>query len=249
MQTEPETLDTLFDSAPPADRHFDPDAIAHLPAPAQRYLAHAIAPEAPLAAAVRLRMHGTIRLRKRWHPFTAEQVIVRGRGMVWRAKVKFAGTTIRGFDCFLDGEGAMRWKLAGVLPLIYAAGPDVTRSSAGRFAAESVWLPSLFCSEHVSWQADDGSVAHARFAVDTHDEDVALTLSGGALQSVALSRWGNPDGGSFRDVEFGAAVDQEATFDGYTIPARIRVGWYFGSDRFDTEGQFLQATVDSAVYR
>lgn len=249
MPNTSRNLDSLFDSAPQADRRFDPSDIAHLPAPAQRYLAHAIAPEAPLAAAVRLRMHGTIRLRKRWHAFTAEQVIVRDRGMVWRARVKFAGTTIRGFDCFLDGEGAMRWKLAGVLPLIRAAGPDITRSTAGRFAAESVWLPSLLCSRQVSWKAEDPGVAHARFAIDSHAEDVALTLSGGCLQSVALSRWGNPEGGDFHDVEFGAAVDQEATFGGYTIPARIRAGWYFGSERFETEGKFLQATIDSAVYR
>jgi len=249
MPNEPENLENLFDSAPHADRRFDPTQIAHLPEPAQRYLAHAIAPEAPLAAAVRLRMPGTIRLKKRWHPFTAEQVIVRDRGMVWRARVKFAGTTIRGFDCFLDGEGRMRWKLAGVLPVMHAEGPDITRSSAGRFAAESVWLPSVFVSERVSWQAEEPGVAHARFAIDEHDEDVALTLSGGCLQSVALSRWGNPDGGDFRDVEFGAAVDQEATFDGYTIPARIRAGWYFGTDRFESEGKFLHATIDSAVFR
>jgi hypothetical protein len=249
MPNEPENLDNLFESAPQTDRRFDPTQIAHLPEPAQRYLAHAIAPEALLAAAVRLRMHGTIRLKKRWHPFTAEQVIVRDRGMVWRARVKFAGTTIRGFDCFLDGEGRMRWKLAGVLPVVNAEGPDISRSSAGRFAAESIWLPSVFVSERVSWEADEPGVAHARFAVDEHDEDVALTLSGGCLQSVALSRWGNPDGGDFRDVDFGAAVDQEATFGGYTIPARIRAGWYFGSDRFENEGKFLQATIDSAVFR
>jgi len=33
------------------------------------------------------------------------------------------------------------------------------------------------------------------------------------------------------------------------MPARIRAGWYFGSERFETEGKFLQATIDSAVYR
>lgn len=250
MQTEPpENLDSLFDSAPQAERRFDPADIVDLPPPAQRYLAHAIAPQAPLAAAVRLRMHGTIRLKKAWHPFTAEQVIIRDRGMVWRAKVRFGATVIRGFDCFLDGEGAMQWKLAGILPLMRAAGPDITRSSADRFAAESVWLPSVFCSDRVSWNARDPTVARAHFVVDEHDEDVALTLSGGSLQSVALARWGNPDGGDFRDVEFGAAVDQEATFNGYTIPARIRAGWYFGSDRFEDEGKFFQATIDSAVFR
>lgn len=248
MTLEIPDLDTLFDATPTSLKTFDPAAIAHLPESAQRYLVHAIAPDTPLASAVRLRMHGSIKL-KGWHSFTADEVIVRDRGLVWRAKVRIAGATMRGFDCFLDGEGAMQWKFCGVLPLIRAAGPDVTRSSAGRFAAEAVWLPSLLCSEDVAWEAGDAGIAHARLEVDAHDEDLALTLSGGALQSVALSRWGNPDGGDFRDVEFGAAVDQEATFGGYTIPVRLRVGWYFGSDRFEDEGKFFQATVDHAVFR
>jgi len=248
MDSDTSDLDALFDAAPKADRTFDPAAIGHLPPPAQRYLVHAIAPQTPLASAVRLRMHGVIKL-SRWRQFTAEQVIVRDRGMIWRAKVKMAGATIRGFDRFVDGAGAMQWKLGGILPVARASGPDVTRSSAGRFAAELVWLPSLLCSDRVSWDADDPGTAHAHFLVDAHDEDLMLTLNGGSLQSVALPRWGNPDGRDFREVDFGAAVDQEGTFDGYTIPVRMRAGWYFGTGRFEGEGKFFQATIDDAVYR
>ena len=248
QQNDFTNLETFFDDAPHSDHCFDPADIAHLPLPAQRYLTHAIAPKAPLAAAVRLRMHGSIRI-KRWHPFIAEQVIVRDRGMVWRAKVKLAGTTIRGFDAYVDGVGTMQWKWCGVFPLVQASGPDVSRSAAGRLAGESIWLPSLLCGERVEWNAQGDDVAQAHFKVGGYEEDVALTLSSGSLQSLALRRWGNPDGGEFREVAFGAAVDQEATFDGYTIPARIRAGWYFGTDRFESEGKFFQATIDSAVYR
>ena len=241
-------LDEFFYTAPKASRTFDPADIAHLPQPAQRYLAHAIAPDTPLATAVRLRMHGAIKL-KRWRRFTAEQVIVRDRGMIWRAKVKMAGATIRGFDRFVDGAGEMQWRLCGLLPVLAASGPDVTRSAAGRFAAESVWLPSLLCKEDVAWSAAGTGIAHARFSVDEHDEEVTLSLSGGSLQSVALPRWGNPDGQDFHEVEFGAAIDQEGTFEGYTIPVRLRVGWYFGTARFEREGKFFQATIDDAVFR
>jgi len=248
MHDESPDLDSLFAAAPDADRRFDPADLAHLPAPAQRYLAHAITPDTPLASAVRLRMHGAIRL-KGWHSFTAEQVIVRDRGMIWRAKVKFVGATIRGYDRFVDGAGAMQWHLCGIFPLVHATGPDITRSSAGRLAAESVWLPSLLCSESVSWDAGGDEVARARLPIDAHHERLTLTLSGGSLQSVALPRWGNPEGGNFHEVDFGAVVDQEGTFGGYTIPVRLRVGWFFGTERFEEEGKFFQATIDAAVYR
>jgi hypothetical protein len=63
-----------------------------------------------------------------------------------------------------------------------------------------------------------------------------------------MPRWGNP-GGAFLYEQFGALVDEEAIFRGYTIPARMRVGWYFGTHRFEPEGEFFQVTIDNAIYR
>lgn len=246
--TDRSDLDSLFETAPAATRRFDPADFAHLPQPVQRYLARAIAPGTPLACAVRLRMHGSIKL-KRWHPFTALQVIVRGRGMIWRARVKLGRFVIRGFDRYVDGEGAGQWKLFGMLPIVHEEGPDATRSAADRFAAESIWLPSTFCSEQVAWQANGAEVLHARFAVDGRDEELALTTSLGSLLAVAMKRWGNPEGAGFGPNDFGALVEQEAVFDGYTIPARVRVGWHFGTARFETQGEFFHATIDEARFR
>ena len=66
------------------------------------YLEHAIAAGTPLASAVRLRMHGQIKL-KSWCPFSAEQVIRWERGTIWRAVVWKSGLPIRGGDVFVDG--------------------------------------------------------------------------------------------------------------------------------------------------
>jgi hypothetical protein len=44
--------------------------------------------------------------------------------------------------------------------------------------------------------------------------------------------------------------DQEATFGGYTIPARLRVGWHFDDpSRFDADGKFFEVSIDDASYR
>jgi hypothetical protein len=50
-------------------------------------------------------------------------------------------------------------------------------------------------------------------------------------------------------VSFGGLVEEEASFAGYTIPSRLRVGWYFGTDRFEPDGEFFRVTVDEARYR
>lgn len=249
MKRGPPDLEALWQSVPAPTRAFDPQDLAGRPDDVRAYLAHSIESGAPLASAVRLRMHGSIKLKK-WRKFKAEQVIVRRRGMIWRARVRVRGLPIRGCDRYLDGAGAMRWKLLGFIPFIRASGPDITRSAAGRVAAESIWLPSMLCDDDVWWRAGEAGSLHARFAIDGHAAELALALDQGRVQSVALARWGNPDGGPFREVSFGGFVDQEATFGAYTIPARMRVGWYFDDPvRFDREGKFFELSVDEAVYR
>lgn len=247
--TEVTSLEGLWESTPLGQRTFDPDQLAGLPDTARRYLEHATAPGTPLASAVRLRMHGDIKLQG-WLPFSAEQVIHRGRGMMWRATVRMKGLPIRGFDRLVDGEGELRWKLLGLVPVMSAAGPDVTRSTAGRLGAEFVWLPSALCGDDVSWAAPDSSQARASFAVQGEKVEPAFTVdSAGRLESLELKRWGNPEDADFHYADFGGFVEDEATFGGYTIPTRLRVGWHFGSERFDSEGEFFRVTIDDAKYR
>ena len=89
---------------------------------------------------------------------------------------------VAGYDRFVDGAGEMRWKLLGIIPFIKASGADITLSAAGRFAAESVWLPSLLLSANASWTERDSNVA--RMALDVYagrisEMDFVLDGSGG----------------------------------------------------------------------
>jgi len=72
---------------------------------------------------------------------------------------------------------------------------------------------------------------------------------GGTLTSVSMPRWGNPGSKEFRYVECGGFVEEERTFQGYTIPTRMRIGWHFGSAKFESEGEFFRVTIDHAEYR
>lgn len=243
------TLDDLWNDAAPAAELFRPDQIAAYPTAVRRYLEHAISPGAPLASAVRLRMHGEIKL-KRWYPFTAEQVIHFPRGMIWRAAVRMRGLPIRGYDRVLEGEGEMRWKLLGLIPFVTASGPDITRSAAGRLAPELMWLPPALCRPDVAWTAQDDRHVRARIRVQGHEHEMELTLDEtGRLAMIKLERWGNPEGGAFRKTSFGAILEAESVFGGFTIPSRMRVGWHPETPRFETEGEFFRATIDHAAYR
>lgn len=241
-------LDTLWKPASSINEYFQPEQFVHLPEPAQRYLKHAIAPGTKLASAVRLRMHGQIKL-KVWLPFRAEQVICWNRGMIWQATAWLNGLPIFGSDRLIDGEGAMQWKLLRLFPVMTAIGSDVTRSAAGRMQGECIWLPSVFCNRDVTWTISDGSHAHACLKLLGETVELILTVGDmGQLEGLKLSRWGNPEGAEHHYVDFGGYLENERTFSGYTIPTRLRGGWYFGSDRFESEGEFFRAIIDSAIY-
>ncbi|MBX7133359.1 MAG: hypothetical protein K1X67_11855 [Fimbriimonadaceae bacterium] len=219
-----------------------------LPEPVRRYVAHACPTPILKVGAVRLRMTGEMKL-KTWCPFTAEQVIHAKRGMIWEARTKMAGLPVSGFDRIVDDEGAMCWKILGLVPIIRAEGKDVTRSAAGRMFGELTWLPSALLETGVTWQAlaEDRIRAVSKVA----GIDVALDLEidpAGRVLSASSDRWGNPDG-AYSMGRFGVIVEDEATFGGFTIPSKIRAGWRYGSEAFESQGVFFKANILEAEFR
>ncbi|MEA5507216.1 DUF6544 family protein [Halotia wernerae UHCC 0503] len=247
---QPISIDDLWRSLPICDRRFSPDLLTDLPAVARRYLKAAIAPGTPLASAVRLWMHGNIKLGQKWHYFKGEEVICWNRGMIWRATTWMQGLPIWGADQVVDGVSSVQWKMLGLFPVMQAGGEDVTRSGVGRMQGEGVWLPSVFCNSDISWTDLDVSRVQANFTALGEPAHLTFTVSDlGILERVKFERWGNPEGKEYHYENFGVMAQESGTFEGYTIPTRIRAGWYFGSDRFESEGEFFRCTIDKAIYR
>lgn len=249
MMNKDATLDRLWNAIQPSGQCFGAAQLEGHPAPIQRYLNHTIAQGTPLARAVRLHMHGEIKL-KGWHPFSAEQVITSDGAMIWSATVRMHGLPIRGFDRLLAGHGEMQWKLFGLIPFLKASGPDITRSAAGRVAAEYSWLPSAFCLRRMNWHCPDETQAQAAMEIAGETSRIAMTLArDGRLEKLVLDRWGNPSGARLGYALFGGFVEQEACFGGYTIPIRLRIGWHPKDDHFESGGEFFRVTIDHAEFR
>ena len=153
---------------------------------------------------------------------------------------------IAGSDRYVDGVGAMRWSLLG-LPLLRAAGADVTRSAAGRLAGETIWLPTaLLPRTGTRWTAqgpDQITVTHHLGATTT---EVTYRLdAAGHITALAFDRWGDPDStGTWGWHRFGGDLGGHRTLHGLTVPTTGRVGWHYGTTRWDT-GEFFRFQVTS----
>lgn len=238
-------LERLWADSVPATRTFSPAQLDGLPEPARRFLRHAIQDGAPLASSVRLEMHGEIKL-KGWVPFRAEQAISHPRGFVWSARAG-AGVPILGYDRLLGTEGEMNWKVWGLIPIMTASGPDVSRSAAGRMAGELCWVPSVLLTEGVEWGTPDGEWQPVR--VPTALGPVAKRLRidpSGKLRECRIERWKDVGGGLFTTAEFGVVFHAERTFGPFTIGSEISAGWGYP---VKPDGEFFRAVIDRAEFR
>lgn len=224
----------------PAEGAFAEWELDGLPEPVQHMFRAAIAPGTPLAQSARLTMNGRIKLKK-WTPFSGTEVIAPHAGFVWRVR---AGA-ISGYDRYVDGEGEMRWKLLGLIPVMRAAGPDVSRSAAGRVAGEAAWLPTTLLPRFgVHWHTTHQRHLSARFRLDAHDLEFNYLLDdGGRIQTCWFDRWGDPDtAGSHALHPFAMEATAHRSFSGLTIPSAGRAGWHYGTDRWD-EGVFFEYEI------
>jgi hypothetical protein len=236
----------LVSSTPPADR-FDAADLGQLPEPARRWLVHAVPSGMPLWSSVELRMQGRIKIGA-WRSFMARQVITPPQGFIWAATAHIAGVPVTGFDRYSSGTGQMRWRLAGLVPVMSGTGPDVTRSAAGRLAGEATcWLPTAFRA--AAWSDGPGpDRAVATWRIGDQVESVGIRVApDGRLLDLLMQRWGNPGGQPSNRYPFGVTVEAERAFGDVLIPSAVRAGWWWGAERQDA-GEFFSAEVTDATF-
>ncbi len=241
---------TLEDAGGPGEP-FAEEMVAGLPDPARRFFLHAIRPGTPLASTLRWRYSAEMKPGKAmpWMSLVADQIIVKERGFVWKATARKGPLALSVADHYLDGEGRMRISLFGLVPIVSATGPDLSRSALGRLLIESVTIPSaLLPGPNVRIEGVDDSRFTA--VVSLHGETTPITVTvdpEGRVVETVMPRWGNlTDDGSYRYIPYGVTAMAERTFGGYTIPSEVRVGWWYGTERYQ---EVVRLTLDWAELR
>ena len=161
---------------------------------------------------------------------------------MWAAR---AGGVIVGSDRYVGGQGAMDWKLLGLIRVMHADGSDLSRSAAGRAGAEGLWVPTALLPRFgVAWTATDPRHITASYRLDDTQLDVRYALGDDArVRSVIFDRWGDPNnGGSWAYHSFGFEATDYATFrrgyDPPPWPRRLVV-----RDRPVARGEFFRSEI------
>lgn len=229
------TWSTLFSGG--SAYRFEPTTLDALPEPARRWLRHAIPAGTLCHPAVGLELRGRIRLAG-WRSFRARQVLAAPRGYLWAERTHLYGLPVSGYDRLTDGEGEMRHTLLSRVPLVHSTGPDLTRSAAGRLAAETVLWPPAALDRAIDWQQDGPDSATMQVTVAGYVHPVSLTVArDGRLLRVTTPRWTRLRGGPFQLHEFVVEVRQEARHAGVLLPAAVVAG-------YATETPFISQTID-----
>lgn len=234
----------------PVDRRYSSDDVGDVPAPVRRYFDRVLEEGQPYVVHGRLRQHGELRLGgadAAWVPLRATQHVgTDPPGFVWDATVVVASLfPVRVFDAYRRGDGRLRARLLGAIP-VASAGPSVemNRGELVRYLAEGVWFPTaLLPSAGVEWEAiDDGSAratledhdvtASVVFHFDEHDEIARVTTVRYRQETDEYLPWV----GSFGEYE---------DHDGVRVPTEAAVAWSMPAG----EVPYWRATIDEITYR
>lgn len=254
-RAEDRTWAAISAAADRSPERFNPAMLDGLPEPARRYLAHAIAPGTPLRTTVELEMRGTFLLgddRASAQPYamTASQILAPPDAFVWRPRMRSGAMTITGSDGLQVGEAWTRFWLLGLIPVanVRSRGEDLVRSASFRSAMEGIWAPATFLPLNGAHWRELGS-DRARVTVPTGAGPISLDLTlapDGRVTEITGQRWSNANPEKrFRFQPFGGTMEAEATFGGFTVPSRVKVGNHHGTPDYLP---FFQVELTAACY-
>ena len=223
--------------------------LAALPEAARRFFGHSLPEGARRTGSARLRLRGEMRPRPGARPFAleADEVLVPGVGFAWLATTRIGPFSMHVLDGYHAGEGFMAGRLFGAIPLMNAAGDDVTRSSRGRLAGESIFVPpALLPRPGLRWEGVDPQRARLHQTIDGEDLEVEILVDdAGALTEMTMLRHGDAGRDDWGPTPYGFRIESEETFEGVSVPTLVRGGWWYGTDRYDPDQASVFEVLDA----
>lgn len=221
---------------PTATETFSPSMAEGLPAPARRYLEHAIAPGTPLGHALELDFVGYLQSGREAPKLAlsgSNVLVVPTHGFLWTERFSYLGVPRHGLLYYLQDKGEVLWSYAGLIGVRgkRRQSPDTAKSMRTRIMSHLIWTPWAFLPcRGARWEALDDDSAKVFVKLDGVELEMEIHVDeNGRLMKAIHPRWGskNPDR-SYGFFPFGLIPQGEDTFDGYTLPTPLDLEWCHG---------------------
>ena len=189
-----------------------------LPEPVRRWLRWSGVVGTAIPASVWLRQTGELRLGNSWHRFTAEETYTTDPpGFVWAATMPMApGVTVIGRDRYADGEGSIKMRLLGSVPVANDSGPEMDRGALLRYLNEIMWFPAAALSPFIAWEPIDGSSARATITHGGASAPAEFTFDAeGRLTNMVAMRFDREAG---RELPWSTPITDYGVFGGIRVP-------------------------------
>lgn len=210
-----------------------PPGPIRLPDPLKRY-ARAAGGGKTAPRLIRLTQEGEFRAdpRDEWMPMPATQhVAVTAPGFVWEAvQPGFLVPKVRVIDAFVAGEGVLKARALGSIPVADEKGDAVTRSEAMRYLAELPWAPDAILSNPaIRWSAAGAGAVEARLPLVPDPAVVQLKFDAGGdiVEIEARRRPARDRGGKLVERDWIGKFSDYQSIGGRRIPTRGEVGYVY----------------------
>lgn len=205
------------------------DLIKNLPIPVKRWLDYSGVIGRKQIETVYLRQKGFMKLKadqKNWMKAEAEQYFtIEQPSFIWNVKTSMMGIPVVGRDLFKDGQGSMKIKLAGLLPVVNVANNSkVNESTIQRYLGETIWFPSAALSDYIEWEGIDNYSAKATMSYgDSSGSAVFHFDSRGKLIKFVALRYRDIEDAN--PTEWIATVKKYENINGINIPTKLEASW------------------------
>lgn len=222
-------IEALFSKQGAESNIITEEMIIDLPGSVQRWLKYCGVVGKEDIQSVYLKQVGVMKLnpsQDQWIHSEAEQSFNTVQPQfTWRVKTSMFGLPVVGRDDYINGEGKMLIKLAGLIPVVNLADhPKLSESTLQRFLGEIVWFPTAALKPYITWEAIDdlsaratmeyaGTKGSATFYFDEKGEPVRVLMP------------------RYRDINDDVTTDWEARIkavqkvNGIIIPVELEASW------------------------
>jgi hypothetical protein len=149
-----------------------------------------------------------------------------------------------GRDLYADHAGSILIKVAGMVPLADANGPEIDQGSLMRFLNEMTWFPAAFLGSNVSWRGIDE--AHAEVTLTDNGRSVSAVMSfdtDGRPTNFVAERYRTVDGGFELDA-WSTPFSAFGQFEGVFVPIAGRGIWSLAAG----ELSYIEITLTGLEY-